>query len=58
MIPTSPDDRDFPWWLLAVVGLGVWMFAQVLTDETYASVLGILRKGIWTTVYVTVIAYT
>ena len=33
------------------------MFAQVLTDETYASVLGILRKGIWTTVYVTVIAY-
>ena len=57
MIPTSPDDRDFPWWLLAVLGLGLWMFAQVLTDETYAGVLDILRKGIWTTVYVTVIAY-
>jgi|UniRef100_UPI0040483CBA His/Glu/Gln/Arg/opine family amino acid ABC transporter permease subunit len=57
MIPTSPDDRDFPWWLLAVLGLGLWMFAQVLTDETYAGVLDILRKGIWTTAYVTVIAY-
>jgi len=58
MIPTSPDDRDFPWWLLAVVTIGLWMFAQVLTDETYAGVLKILQKGIWTTVYVTVIAYT
>jgi His/Glu/Gln/Arg/opine family amino acid ABC transporter permease subunit len=34
------------------------MFAQVLTDETYAGVLQILQKGIWTTIYVTVIAYT
>ena len=58
MIPTSPDDRDFPWWLLAVVTIGLWMFARVLTDETYAGVLKILQKGIWTTVYVTVIAYT
>ncbi|MCO4841790.1 MAG: amino acid ABC transporter permease [Yoonia sp.] len=58
MIPTSPDDRDFPWWLLAVVTIGLWMFAQVLTDETYAGVLQILQKGIWTTIYVTVIAYT
>lgn len=58
MIPTSPDDRDFPWWLLAVVTIGLWMFARVLTDETYAGVLQILQKGIWTTIYVTVIAYT
>lgn len=57
MIPTSPDDRDFPWWLLAVVAIGLWMFARVLADDTYASVLHILQKGIWTTVYVTVIAY-
>ena len=58
MIPTSPDDRDFPWWLLAVVAIGMWMFARVFIDETYAGVLKILQKGIWTTIYVTVIAYT
>jgi len=57
MIPTSPNDRDFPWWLLAVAGIGAWMFWQVLSNETYAGVLSILRKGIWTTIYVTVIAY-
>lgn len=33
------------------------MFWQVLSDETYSGVLSILRKGIWTTIYVTVIAY-
>lgn len=57
VIPTSPNDRDFPWWLVAVAGIGVWMFWQVLSNETYASVLSILRKGIWTTIYVTAIAY-
>lgn len=57
MIPTSPDNRDFPWWLLVVASLGLFMFWQVLTDDTYAGVLRILRKGIWTTIYVTLIAY-
>lgn len=33
------------------------MFWQVLSDDTYAGVLSILRKGIWTTIYVTVVAY-
>ncbi|MDG1378080.1 MAG: amino acid ABC transporter permease [Yoonia sp.] len=57
MIPTSPNDKDFPWWLLAVAAIGAWMFWQVLSDDTYAGVLSILRKGIWTTIYVTVVAY-
>lgn len=34
------------------------MFWQVLANETYADVLNVLRKGIWTTIYVTVIGYT
>ena len=58
LIPTSPNDKDFPWWLLAVVAIGVFLFWQVLIDDTYASVLGILRKGIWVTVYVTLVSYT
>lgn len=57
MIPTSPNDRDFPWWLMAILAIGIWMFWQVLSDETYSSVLTILRKGIWTTIYVSIIAY-
>lgn len=57
MIPTSPDDKDFPWWLLIVVGTGAYFFWQVFTVEIYSKVLSTLSKGIWITVYVTVVAY-
>ena len=57
MIPTSPDDKDFPWWLLIVVATGIYLFWQVFTVEIYSKVLGTLSKGIWITVYVTIIAY-
>ncbi|MBB5720482.1 His/Glu/Gln/Arg/opine family amino acid ABC transporter permease subunit [Loktanella ponticola] len=57
MIPTSPDDKDFPWWLLIVVATGVYLFWQVFTVEIYERVLTTLTKGIWVTVYVTVVAY-
>ena len=57
MIPTAPDDKDFPWWLLIVVATGTYLFWQVFTVEVYSKVLSTLTKGIWITVYVTVIAY-
>lgn len=57
MIPTSPNDDDFPWWLLIVAATGVWLFWQVLSDDQYAAVLDTLSKGIVITVVVTLIAY-
>ncbi|MEL6639817.1 MAG: amino acid ABC transporter permease [Pseudomonadota bacterium] len=57
MIPTSPDDKDFPWWLLIVVATGAYLFWQVFTVEIYTKVLTTLTKGIWITVYVTIVAY-
>lgn len=57
MIPSAPNDKDFPWWLVAVVTIGLYFFWQVLTVETYAKVLTTLRKGIWVTIYVTVVSY-
>ncbi len=58
MIPTSPDDKDFPWWLVAVVAIGIYLFWQVFTVETYARVLTTLQKGIWVTIYVTLVSYS
>lgn len=58
MIPTSPNDKDFPWWLVAVVAIGTYLFWQVLTVEEYSRVLSTLRRGIWVTIYVTVVSYT
>lgn len=58
MLPTSPNDDDFPWWLVAVVAIGLYLFWQVLTVEEYSRVLNTLRRGIWVTIYVTIVGYT
>ena len=48
---------DFPWWLILLVGIGLWMFYQVWANEVYAQVLATLAKGIWITAAVTLVAY-
>ena len=57
MIPTSPDDKDFPWWLLVVVAIGGYLFWQVGTNETYARVLSTLSRGVQITIFVTIVSY-
>ncbi len=50
-------DRDFPWWLLAVGALLATAYAVVLFDDGGRQVLATLRKGIWITVFVTVVSF-
>ena len=57
MIPSSPPEREFPWWLLAVIGLGAYALWQVLTDDIYSQVLSTLRQGILITIFVTLIGF-
>lgn len=57
MIPSSQNDKDFPWWLLAVAGLGAFAFWQVLADDQYRQVLTTLQRGIWVTIFVTIVAF-
>ena len=49
---------DFPWWLVLLVGIGLWLFYEVWANQIYADVLATLARGIWITVAVTVIAYS
>ncbi|UWQ18725.1 amino acid ABC transporter permease [Jannaschia sp. M317] len=49
---------DFPWWLLAVALLLGGAFAATLLDDGARQVLLTLRKGVWITVFVTVISFT
>ena len=53
----DPKD-DFPWWLVLLVGIGLWLFYEVWANQIYSQVLATLVKGIWITVAVTVIAYS
>lgn len=50
-------DEDFPYWLIALIGIGLWLFYEVWANAIYAQVLQKLTSGIWITVWVTVIAY-
>ncbi len=57
MTPNAKPDRDFPYWLLLLIGGGLWLFYRVLADDLYAQVLGVLARGIGVTVMVTLVAY-
>lgn len=50
-------DRDFPYWLVAVVLIGAALFAGVLLDPASRDVLGTLMQGVRTTVFVTLVSY-
>ena len=53
----SEPDAEFPWWLILLAGIGLWLFWQVWSDAVYARVLATLSQGIWVTIRVTVVAY-
>lgn len=55
--PNSDHDGDFPWWLLMVALLVGAAFWQVVTNDTYAQVLGTLKKGIGITLFVTFVGF-
>ncbi len=57
MTPPAPPDRDFPWWLVLLAGIGAWLFWRVLSDDVYAEVLSKLARGIEITVFVTLVAF-
>lgn len=50
-------DQDFPWWLVALGGIGALLFYQVWASEVYSSAMRLLAKGIGLTIFVTVVAY-
>lgn len=57
MTPNPKPEHEFPWWLLLVVGVGLYLFYQVWVDDSYSAVLSTLSKGIVITVMVTLVAY-
>ena len=57
MIQSPSQDKDFPWWLIVALGLGIVAFWQILEDDQYRQVLTTLRRGIWITIFVTFVSY-
>ena len=58
VIPTPPQDKDFPWWLLFAASIAAYLMYRVVSDALYAQVLATLSKGIGVTIFVTLVAFT
>lgn len=54
---TPAPDRDFPYWLVLLAGIGIYLFWQVLSDRVYAEVLVKLSLGVKITVFVTLVGF-
>lgn len=57
MLGPAKQDGDFPYWLVLLGGIVVYLGYQVVADELYSQVLGTLSKGIRITVIVTLVGF-
>ena len=55
----TPDSsrREFPFWLLAAVLLGILFLWLIVNDGDYAVIFRALRRGVLTTLWVSIVAY-
>ncbi len=57
MLPTPPQDKDFPYWLVVAGGIGGYLLYRVVTDDLYAQVLTTLSRGVYITIFVTLVGF-
>lgn len=57
MIPSSSPDKDFPWWLAILAGIGAYLFWKAFASDVYSQALQTLAKGIGITVMVTLVSF-
>ncbi len=51
------EKEDFPWWLLLAGTIAAYLMYRVVADDLYARILTTLSKGIFITVFVTLVAF-
>lgn len=59
-MPNSPHSQvlsRFPWWLLAIALLGLFTLWAIVADQGYAEIFDTLRRGVVTTLWVTLVAF-
>lgn len=57
LIPLVDRLSRLPFWLLASLLLAVIALAVIVSNSDYRIIFNAVRKGVWTTVYVSVVAY-
>jgi len=57
MIPTPEQDKDFPYWLVVAGLLAAWFLYRIISDDLYTQVLSTLSRGVWVTIFVTLVGF-
>ena len=55
---TPQPEREFPWWLLVLGAAGGYALVRIATDEVGAAILSTLLRGVWVTLFVTLVAFS
>lgn len=55
---TSPEKKEFPWWLAVAAAIAVAVAVFVATSDIYAQVFSTVAKGIGITVFVTLVGFS
>ncbi|WP_422371845.1 amino acid ABC transporter permease [Hoeflea sp.] len=54
---TSSTRKDFPWWLLAAGAIALFLAIQIAVNDLYSQIFTIVSKGIWITIFVTLVGF-
>ena len=57
LVPVADRLALLPYWLLIAILLAVILFWNIANNESYRVIFNAVRQGVWTTIYVSVIAY-
>jgi polar amino acid transport system permease protein len=57
LIPVTDRLSRLPYWLLVAILLAIFFFWIIVSNPDYRIIFDAVRKGLWTTIYVSVVAY-
>ena len=58
LVPTTDRLSKLPYWLLAALLLGLLASWTIATNENYRIIFAAVSKGVWTTIYVSIVSYS
>lgn len=58
VIKRSTTEKDFPWWLVVLVVIGIGLAITIVANDLYTQVFSTVVKGIGITVFVTLAAFS
>lgn len=57
MMGPAPQEKDFPYWLVLLICIGIWLGYRVWVDDLYSQVATTLSRGVQITVLVTLVGF-